>query len=468
MRLCRFLSLAFGLYLAGPAVMAAQEQIRALPNGAVKSFTHGWHVSTLYSFPKASEFSIANAQGWNLKMLVPIPASDETLAVSNLQIGDGLVKSFSGAEGRYIAYMFTAVPQDFTVEYDVEISEYRVPLSGLEDLPPYDTGSRVYRTYTKNTTGQIDVKHPKIKQYAAELWEKAKGNRLDYAYKAFIFTYEHMPYAVVNYNSIDDMYRLGTNGKPTGDCGAHAIYYVSLLRSHGIPARLKTGWLTKDGTLSGHMWSEFYVEGIGWVPSDATFGGNYFNRSGPNSLHFNRGEELRAEIGDWKPVFTDGLQNFAWVHGITGGTLSGTLAIRSKITVRAIHTPDEAAYYQDPERAEKLRDSITAMLRSKLAIGQPALHRSPELDRAGDLMISDSKLKLDDALKQGGFRQNGGIYVLDLALDFPAGTDIGAGLLRYLEANGYIKKYLIFPKFGVGYRYENNLHRFYLISSGGK
>lgn len=62
-------------------------------------------------------------------------------------------------------------------------------------------------------------------------------------------------------------------GQRRGTCTNFSILFVALCRSVGIPARL-----VRDNSFdtATHAWSEFYVEGRGWVHADASAG--YFDK----------------------------------------------------------------------------------------------------------------------------------------------------------------------------------------------
>ena len=51
-----------------------------------------------------------------------------------------------------------------------------------------------------------------------------------------------------------------------------ALLYITLCRSIGIPARWESGWMLHPGEVNLHDWAETYFEGIGWVPTDPSFG----------------------------------------------------------------------------------------------------------------------------------------------------------------------------------------------------
>ncbi|HXC35275.1 MAG TPA: transglutaminase domain-containing protein [Candidatus Acidoferrales bacterium] len=53
-----------------------------------------------------------------------------------------------------------------------------------------------------------------------------------------------------------------------GDCGQEALFFITLCRLNGIPARWQSGWHTFPGVMSIHDWTEIYLAPYGWVPVD--------------------------------------------------------------------------------------------------------------------------------------------------------------------------------------------------------
>jgi len=53
-----------------------------------------------------------------------------------------------------------------------------------------------------------------------------------------------------------------------GDCNEHATLLTALLRAVGIPARIATGLIYKDGSFYYHAWNEAYLNR--WISMDAT------------------------------------------------------------------------------------------------------------------------------------------------------------------------------------------------------
>lgn len=57
-----------------------------------------------------------------------------------------------------------------------------------------------------------------------------------------------------------------------GDCGQIALLYITLCRYKGIPARWQSGFMLHPGYENLHDWAEIYIEGMGWIPVDPSFG----------------------------------------------------------------------------------------------------------------------------------------------------------------------------------------------------
>jgi hypothetical protein len=59
-----------------------------------------------------------------------------------------------------------------------------------------------------------------------------------------------------------------------GDCTEYSSLFVALCRAAGIPARIQTGFGfhdLKERITDGHMWTEYYLPGYGWIPADPTW-----------------------------------------------------------------------------------------------------------------------------------------------------------------------------------------------------
>ncbi len=56
------------------------------------------------------------------------------------------------------------------------------------------------------------------------------------------------------------------------DCGMQTLFFVTLCRMNGIPARWQSGWYVEPSDWTMHDWGEIFFEPYGWVPMDVTYG----------------------------------------------------------------------------------------------------------------------------------------------------------------------------------------------------
>ena len=68
-----------------------------------------------------------------------------------------------------------------------------------------------------------------------------------------------------------------------GDCGIQTLFFITLCRINGIPARWQSGWELQPPDDSMHDWGMIYFEPYGWVPMDVTYG---LRKSSDPQLHW--------------------------------------------------------------------------------------------------------------------------------------------------------------------------------------
>ena len=88
-----------------------------------------------------------------------------------------------------------------------------------------------------------------------------------------------------------------------GDCGMHALLFISLCRASGIPARWQAGLYTPPWGPGMHDWAEFYVAPYGWLFADGSFGGSAF-RDGDRA----RQDFYFGNLDPWRCVYNAALQ----------------------------------------------------------------------------------------------------------------------------------------------------------------
>jgi hypothetical protein len=90
-----------------------------------------------------------------------------------------------------------------------------------------------------------------------------------------------------------------------GNCTDFHSLFIGMMRSSGIPARFEIGFQIPEGKSEGdipgyHCWSEFYIQGIGWIPVDASEAAQhlakkdyFFGALDPNRVLFTYGRDIR-------------------------------------------------------------------------------------------------------------------------------------------------------------------------------
>lgn len=184
-------------------------------------------------------------------------------------------------------------PLKFEIEFSYKSAAEWFNLEGKE-IKPYNTNSDLYKAYTSERAPHI-VFSDSIKAIS----ERIIGNETDpYQKMKKIFTWvdENFPWAGAReYSTIDNIpaYVLANNH---GDCGQVTLLFITLARYNGIPARWQSGFMMHPDGLNLHDWSEFYIEGTGWIPMDQSFGINRFTDD----------EKVRY-------IYSNGMDAYRWI-----------------------------------------------------------------------------------------------------------------------------------------------------------
>ena len=194
-------------------------------------------------------------------------------------------------------YMEKIAKKDQPLKFTVEFSYQHVPeWFNLKNktVQSYDTQSEIYKTYTSERPPHI-VFSDSIKAIS----KRIIGDEIDtYQKIKKIFEWVDITYpwaGAREYSTLKNIpqYVL-ENGH--GDCGQVTLLFMTLARYNGIPTRWQSGFMMHPGELNMHDWCEFYIEGIGWIPMDQSFGINSF-----------------ANNEDVKFFYTNGIDAYRWI-----------------------------------------------------------------------------------------------------------------------------------------------------------
>jgi len=90
-----------------------------------------------------------------------------------------------------------------------------------------------------------------------------------------------------------------------GNCTDFHSLFIGMMRSSGIPARFEIGFPLPEAKTEGdipgyHCWAEFYLDGVGWVPVDASEAWKnpakhdyFFGAHDTNRVFFTYGRDIR-------------------------------------------------------------------------------------------------------------------------------------------------------------------------------
>jgi transglutaminase-like putative cysteine protease len=205
----------------------------------------------------------------------------------------------------YIYYDKTSLINNslsITQEFQFTCYEINTCFENIKDIYEYDKNSAEFKLYTRD--------EPEIEtNYFKDIVKSVIGdekNPVEICRKIYNF--------VINYMTYGDIHQPGgaknvyINKK--GDCGGYSTLFVALTRAAGIPARVVVGgWSnsTTDKYNNWHVWAEFYLEKIGWIPVDPSIGASndnnrsyYFGNLDNNRYIASKG--LNIPLGEYNPV----------------------------------------------------------------------------------------------------------------------------------------------------------------------
>ncbi len=116
----------------------------------------------------------------------------------------------------------------------------------------------------------IPADNEKIVTLAAQI---CRGEKHPYRKAKLVYDYLISNYQIENQLRRSDADPLDLIDRKSGDAYDFAIVYTALLRALDVPAFADCGILVSpDLSTKNHMWAEYYLSGIGWIPVDVALG----------------------------------------------------------------------------------------------------------------------------------------------------------------------------------------------------
>lgn len=209
---------------------------------------------------------------------------------------------------------------------------------------PFDTKASKGDIERALAANRLVTLSPRIKKIADEV-TAGKTDRMDQAHAIYEYVVKSMTY---------DKTAPGWGNGDTeracdikkGNCTDFHSLFLSLARAKGIPARFVIGFplTAKDGVVKGyHCWAEFWVDGKGWLPVDASEASkssdpavrNYlFTNLDPDRLQFTIGRDLVLT-----PRTSEPLNYFIYPHAEVAGKPVGSPGVELRFKELSNGTP---------------------------------------------------------------------------------------------------------------------------------
>lgn len=292
--LCAALS-SFGLaYRAGSPNSSAEDS--AAPRSRSFQFLSVTHVPAL---PPGTR---------QLKIWVPLPYEEHSQLISNLQVLTPLSYKIEREKEYNDRFVYLVVNADdarerfdIRVTFHVQRFEHRVSLTPSNKAagePVVSTARFLQPDHLVPLDGVINELSIQHTAGAATPLEKA---RQIYDYVIATMHYDHDG---TGWGRGDAVWACGAKH---GNCTDFHSVFIGMARAAGIPARFEIGFPlptnAREGAISGyHCWTQFYIQGIGWIPIDASEAWRnpakrdyFFGATDQNRVMFSLGRDIRLK-----------------------------------------------------------------------------------------------------------------------------------------------------------------------------
>lgn len=224
---------------------------------------------------------------------------------------------------------------------------------------PYDTKATARDRERELAANKLVTLSPRVRKLADDL---TAGKKTNIEQARAIYDYL---VATMKYDKTIPGWGKGDSERAcdikAGNCTDFHSLFISLARAKGIPSRFVIGFplTAKDGMVKGyHCWAEFWVDGKGWIPVDASEASKssdpkvrefLFGNLDADRVQFTMGRDLVL-----KPKTAEPLNYFIYPHAEVAGQPVGSPAIVlqfEEVKKAAFATPSPAAPPSSSPRA---------------------------------------------------------------------------------------------------------------------
>jgi len=295
----------------------------------------------------------AASQGQS-RLWIPLPPSDEHQSISELSLESEVAHKLGNDKEYGNSYaVFTPTAEQAARGYDVTLKffvtrrEYAkrvtpaaMPLSAHSDAP----ATMLERYLQPDTLVPLNATIAELaREQTAGATEPVEKARRVYTYVA---TTMHYDKSGEGWGRGDEMWACDTK---RGNCTDFHSVLIGMLRSSGIPARFIIGFpvppAKTEGEIPGyHCWAEFYVQGIGWIPVDASEASKnparrdyFFGTVDADRVMFTYGRDIRLSAEQKG----DPLNYFVYPYAESNG--QPMKALTTRFAFRELHSPPNTA-----------------------------------------------------------------------------------------------------------------------------
>lgn len=278
-----------------------------------------------------------------LRLWIPLPQSNENQTISELKIETALAYSRYrdpeyGNEYLYLGAPSAKIqhPLEILVRFLVERRELRVALDPATDPPNAAVAKGELGRFL-----QPDRLVP-INGIIAQLSrEQTRGvtDPLEKARKIYDYVTATMRYdkSGTGWGRGDAVWACDSHH---GNCTDFHSLFIGMARAAGIPARFEIGFPLPDdqheGPIPGyHCWAQFYIQGIGWIPVDASEAWKhpdrhnyYFGALDPSRVLLTRGRDIRLDPPQQGEPLNYFIYPYAEVDGKPFAEVKGSFSFR--------------------------------------------------------------------------------------------------------------------------------------------
>ncbi|MDH5532612.1 MAG: transglutaminase-like domain-containing protein [Candidatus Bathyarchaeota archaeon] len=208
----------------------------------------------------------------DVQLYVPIVQNETARHFAVINRVSPAPQKFLKDNGNAYAYWnVEAVPagHNLTVSINYQVLAFNVDFSVDSSLVgTYDEDSVIYHEHTAPEE-LIESNHTLIVSTAENVVGEEENPR-EMALRIYDFVVDRLTYEAQS----EEMGALWALQNRRGDCSEHSYLFVALCRAVGIPSRVVTGFAFStyiESSSEGHMWTEYYLENYGWVPTDLSW-----------------------------------------------------------------------------------------------------------------------------------------------------------------------------------------------------